>query len=260
MPRRCPAEVRRQVIELARSGTKVAQLAETFGMSDATIYTWLKQEKIDRGEVEGTSTDQALELAAAKRRIKQLELVVVEYVSWFNHERLRESVGDGHPASRTTGVCPPGPAGSRRCSTPSRSSKLLDASSSSRRHGLSRSRTRVEMAVSATGIGADHHPDTRSEPGSGSTGRCDPRLGLAVVLRAQPRQRLYLRPEPHPHGSLRPGGQGTASPRLPTTAAKGLLAEPVSGSRSCSEANSTRESTSIGATDGHPSGRTSYVT
>ena len=42
-------------------------------MSDATIYTWLKQEKIDRGEVAGTSTDEALELAAAKRRIKQLE-------------------------------------------------------------------------------------------------------------------------------------------------------------------------------------------
>jgi len=62
-----------QVIELARSGTRVAQLAETFGMSEATIYKWLKQEKIDRGEVDGFSTDQALELAAAKRRIRQLE-------------------------------------------------------------------------------------------------------------------------------------------------------------------------------------------
>lgn len=67
MPRRYPPEVRRQVIELARSGTKVAQLAETFGMSDATIYSWLKQEKVDRGEVEGLSTDQALELAAARK-------------------------------------------------------------------------------------------------------------------------------------------------------------------------------------------------
>jgi transposase-like protein len=38
------------VIELARSGTKVAQLAATFGMSDATIYNWLKQDKIDRGD------------------------------------------------------------------------------------------------------------------------------------------------------------------------------------------------------------------
>lgn len=73
MPRRHPPEVRRQVIELARSGTKVAQLAETFGMSDATIYNWLKQEKIDRGEIAGLSTEEALDLAAAKRRIKQLE-------------------------------------------------------------------------------------------------------------------------------------------------------------------------------------------
>lgn len=68
MPRKYPAEVRRQVIELARSGTKVAQLAETFGISDATIYAWLKQEKIDRGEVEGTSTDQALEAPARPAR------------------------------------------------------------------------------------------------------------------------------------------------------------------------------------------------
>jgi len=40
---------------------------------DATIYDWLKQEKIDRGELAGTSTDQALELAGARRRIKELE-------------------------------------------------------------------------------------------------------------------------------------------------------------------------------------------
>lgn len=73
MPRRYPPEVRRQVIELARSGTAVAQLAATFGMSEATIYAWLKQDRIDRGEVEGLSTDQALELAAARRRIRQLE-------------------------------------------------------------------------------------------------------------------------------------------------------------------------------------------
>ena len=73
MPRRYPPEIRRQVVELARAGTRVAQLASTFGISEATIYNWLKQEQIDRGEIEGLSTDQALELAAAKKRIKQLE-------------------------------------------------------------------------------------------------------------------------------------------------------------------------------------------
>jgi transposase-like protein len=61
------------VIELARSGTRVAQLVATFAISEATIYNWLKQDKIDRGELEGLSTDQALELAVARRRIRQLE-------------------------------------------------------------------------------------------------------------------------------------------------------------------------------------------
>lgn len=73
MPRKYSAETRRQVIELARAGTKVRQLAATFAISEASIYNWLKQDSIDRGERDGLSTDQAIELAAAKRRIRQLE-------------------------------------------------------------------------------------------------------------------------------------------------------------------------------------------
>ena len=42
-------------------------------MSEATIYNWTKQDKIDRGEIEGQSIDQAMELTAARRRIRQLE-------------------------------------------------------------------------------------------------------------------------------------------------------------------------------------------
>lgn len=48
-------------------------LRSAFKISEATIYTWLRQDKIDRGEIDGLTTDQALELAAAKRRIRQLE-------------------------------------------------------------------------------------------------------------------------------------------------------------------------------------------
>ena len=73
MPRRYPPQMRRQVIELARSGTRVKQLAATFQVSEATVYNWTKQDKIDRGEIAGLSTDQAIELAAARRRIRQLE-------------------------------------------------------------------------------------------------------------------------------------------------------------------------------------------
>jgi transposase len=73
MPRMYPVEIRRQVVELARAGTRVAQLSQTFGMTETTIYNWIKQDKIDQGELDGLSTDQALELAAAKKRIRQLE-------------------------------------------------------------------------------------------------------------------------------------------------------------------------------------------
>jgi transposase len=55
------------------TGTRVKQLSATFGMSEAAIYLWLKQEQIDRGEIDGQSTDQAMELAAAKPRIRRLE-------------------------------------------------------------------------------------------------------------------------------------------------------------------------------------------
>ena len=73
MPSRYPVEVRRQVVDLARSGTRVAQLAESFGTSEAAIYNWIKQEKVDRGEAHGLSTEGQMELAAARRRIRQLE-------------------------------------------------------------------------------------------------------------------------------------------------------------------------------------------
>lgn len=73
MPRRYPAETRRQVIELARAGTKVSRLVMTFGMTEAAICNWLRQDRVDRGEIPGTSTDMALGLAAARRRIRRLE-------------------------------------------------------------------------------------------------------------------------------------------------------------------------------------------
>ena len=73
MPRWYPPGMRRQVVELARFGTRVKQLAVTFAISEATVYNWTKQDEIDRGEREGLSTDQAIELMAAKRRVRQLE-------------------------------------------------------------------------------------------------------------------------------------------------------------------------------------------
>lgn len=73
MPSRHQPEVRRQVLQLAGVGSKPKDLAEAFGMSQATVYNWLRQQRIDNGEENGTSTDQAVQLKAAQKRIKQLE-------------------------------------------------------------------------------------------------------------------------------------------------------------------------------------------
>ncbi len=73
MPPRYQPEGRRQVLQLAGAGSKPKDLAEAFGVSEATVQNWLRQERIDSGEEDGTSTDQAMQLNAAQKRIKQLE-------------------------------------------------------------------------------------------------------------------------------------------------------------------------------------------
>jgi transposase-like protein len=58
MPRSYSPELRRRVSELARSDTRVKQLAVTFGMAEVTIHNWLKQGRIDRREEIGETADQ----------------------------------------------------------------------------------------------------------------------------------------------------------------------------------------------------------
>jgi transposase-like protein len=42
-------------------------------MSGQTIYDWRRQEMIDTGQAPGLRSDEAAELVAARRRIRQLE-------------------------------------------------------------------------------------------------------------------------------------------------------------------------------------------
>ena len=73
MPRGYDPEFRRRVIELVRSGRPVASVAADLGLPQATVFRWRLQDQIDRGEREGLSTVERGELAAAKRRIRELE-------------------------------------------------------------------------------------------------------------------------------------------------------------------------------------------
>ena len=68
-----PPEFRRRVLDLLASGRRVSDLARDLGVSDQTIYTWRRQERIDRGLVPGLTSVERAELTAAKRRILELE-------------------------------------------------------------------------------------------------------------------------------------------------------------------------------------------
>lgn len=73
MPYRYPPEFRRRVLDLVAAGRSVASVAEDLGVSAQTIYTWRKQDQIDRGVVPGLSSAEQAELRAARRRIVELE-------------------------------------------------------------------------------------------------------------------------------------------------------------------------------------------
>jgi len=73
MPKRYPSEFRRRVLDLVAAGRSVASVAEDLGVSAQTVYTWRRQDAVDRGEVPGLSSAEQAELRAARRRIAQLE-------------------------------------------------------------------------------------------------------------------------------------------------------------------------------------------
>jgi len=73
MPRMYASQFRSMVVEQVRSGRRVAVVAATAGVSEATVFRWVRQDRIDRGDLAGTSTVESAELREARRRIAELE-------------------------------------------------------------------------------------------------------------------------------------------------------------------------------------------
>ena len=90
-----PAELRRRVVDLLATGRKVADVARDLGVSEQAIYGWRRQERIDRGLDPELSTLKRVELAAAKRRIRELEaeLAVHRRASELLKETSHPNVG-----------------------------------------------------------------------------------------------------------------------------------------------------------------------
>ena len=68
-----PPEFRRKVLDLVEAGRPIAEVAQALGISDQSIDTWRRQDRIDRGLEPGLTSAERSELAAAKRRIAELE-------------------------------------------------------------------------------------------------------------------------------------------------------------------------------------------
>jgi transposase-like protein len=56
-----------------RSGWSVTKTAHDLDVTTTTIDNWVKQDRIDRGEIPGVSTQESKELVRARRRIRELE-------------------------------------------------------------------------------------------------------------------------------------------------------------------------------------------
>ena len=68
-----PPEFRRKVLDLLESGRSVADVARDLQISDQSIYSWRRQDRIDRGLVPGLTSAEKAELVAARKRIVDLE-------------------------------------------------------------------------------------------------------------------------------------------------------------------------------------------
>ena len=73
MPRPFPVEFRRRAVALVRAGKPITTAAVELGVSGAAIHYWVRQDQIDRGERPGITTPESIELAKAKKRIRQLD-------------------------------------------------------------------------------------------------------------------------------------------------------------------------------------------
>jgi transposase-like protein len=68
-----PPEFRRKVLDLVEAGRSVADVARDLEISEQAIYVWRRQDRIDKGLVPGLTSAEKAELAAAKKRIAELE-------------------------------------------------------------------------------------------------------------------------------------------------------------------------------------------
>ncbi len=68
-------EFKRDAVEIVRtSGESIAAVARELGIYDSSLGSWVRQDQINRGEWEGLSTAEALELSELRRENARLRM------------------------------------------------------------------------------------------------------------------------------------------------------------------------------------------
>lgn len=81
-----PPEFRQQAVELARLREKpVAEIARDLGISDATLYNWMRQAETDEGQRDGLTTEERAELVRLRRanRVLAMENEILKRAAAF---------------------------------------------------------------------------------------------------------------------------------------------------------------------------------
>lgn len=92
MPSAYPAEFRARAIALVRAGKPQKQIAHDLDIHPVTLSKWMRQDRIDRGELDGVATAESAELRQARRRITELETelhIVRQAAKFLGEDRPR---------------------------------------------------------------------------------------------------------------------------------------------------------------------------
>jgi transposase len=73
--RQFTAEFKRDAVDLVRTtGRPLAEIARELGIYDSTLGNWVRQDRIDRGEQDGLSSDEQARLRALERENAKLRM------------------------------------------------------------------------------------------------------------------------------------------------------------------------------------------
>jgi transposase len=73
--RQFTAEFKRDAVELVRtSGRPIAEIARELGIYDSTLGNWVRQDRIDRGEQDGLTSEERTRLRGLERENARLRM------------------------------------------------------------------------------------------------------------------------------------------------------------------------------------------